>query len=156
MNPQAQVSSESNRASKRKGIFTPISTERWRPKKRSRRTGGLLSGREMGISSADVSPQFLLSVSKYSYKPLEDGQIRLLQMSARGSGEGPIFSMVHVSLDEASEYMALSYCWGADSAIYPIQIDNVTVYVRSNLHQALREFKSAEMEGFLRICAICI
>jgi hypothetical protein len=50
--------------------------------------------------------------------------------------------------------MVLSYCWGADPTIHSIQIDNATAHVRSNLYQALREFKSAEMEGFLWIDAI--
>jgi hypothetical protein len=71
MDPRAQVSSESNRASKRKSIFTSTSTERCRSEKRTRRTGGLLSGTETGNPHVVTSAQFSLPVNEYSYKPLE-------------------------------------------------------------------------------------
>jgi hypothetical protein len=156
MDPRAQVSSESNRASKRKSIFTSTSTERCRSEKRTRRTGGLLSGTETGNPHVVTSAQFSLPVNEYSYKPLEDGHVRLLRLSAEESGEGPVLSMVHVSLDEAPQYDALSYCWGTDPAIHPVQIDNKTLYVRSNLYQALRHIRTSEQGRFVWIDALCI
>jgi hypothetical protein len=150
MDPRAQVSSESNRASKRKSIFTSTSTEPFRSEKRTRRTGGLLSGTETGNPHVVMSAQFSIPVNEYCYKPLEDGHIRLLRLSAEESGEGPVLSMVHVGLDEAPQYDALSYCWGTDPAIHPVQIDNKTLY------QFLRHIRTSEQGRFVWIDALCI
>jgi hypothetical protein len=109
MDPQAQVPSESNRALKRKSSCT-TSTERYRPEKRTKRTDGLPTGSQMNKAPADMSAQFSLPTSKYSYQPLEDGHIRLLRINNSCSDERIALSVVHVSLNDAPKYEALSYC----------------------------------------------
>jgi hypothetical protein len=84
-------------------------------------------------------------VSSYQYQPLEQGEIRLLQLLPRNPlvQNDPIqFHIVHTSFarchipDSFFSYEALSYVWGGDLTD-PVYCDNREILVTPNLISAL-------------------
>ncbi|KAL2065722.1 hypothetical protein VTL71DRAFT_3392 [Oculimacula yallundae] len=78
----------------------------------------------------------------YQYTPLEDGQIRLLQILP-GSETEPVFGQLFtVSLEDLPIYTALSYAWGTGAPDETIILDGKALPVSVNLHDALRELRA--------------
>lgn len=80
--------------------------------------------------------------------------IRLLCLDPKS---GPLISCttsIH-SLDNASNFYALSYCWGDEEAGDPILLDEKRFLVTSNLHAALSQLQETKYR-VLWIDAICI
>ncbi|KAF3023680.1 hypothetical protein E8E14_013634 [Neopestalotiopsis sp. 37M] len=104
------------------------------------------------------------------YKPLAEGQIRLLNIWLDESEpHGIALSLCHVSLDDSKgEYVALSYTWGRPEpldldptfqpdSIWRLKCDDGVVEVRQNLFDFLQQVRRAESNtSAFWIDAVCI
>ena len=117
----------------------------------------------------------------YQYKPLGQGQIRLLRLHAAESYSDPLLCSLdayHID-DVGDQYDALSYTWGDDDPSLNILLrtpqepttgtgkarfqsairqtmPNIRFYIRPNLDNALRQFRDPQVDLPLWIDAICI
>lgn len=103
------------------------------------------------------------------YQPLEEGEIRLLELPPRSASacqpqlmavdSGSIIScrLFHARLDESVTFEALSYVWGADAGSRKaITLNHESFTVTPNLHDALRHLQLASAPRTLWVDAICI
>lgn len=80
---------------------------------------------------------------KYCYQPLDSlkDEIRLIYILP-GAGEDEICTnLIHVSLYDQPEYLALSYTWGNPHPSSPMVLNGFDFEVRSNLAAALRQLR---------------
>ncbi|KAK0749010.1 heterokaryon incompatibility protein-domain-containing protein [Schizothecium vesticola] len=75
-----------------------------------------LTGQVISITDAPTAPPIKRPPSTYQYWSITaDREIRLLELSA-GDKDAPLRGrIIHIPLDEAPPYVALSYCWKDDS-----------------------------------------
>jgi hypothetical protein len=99
----------------------------------------------MGDSSGDI------------YSELPFGRyIRLLYLDL-GAGDDPITARLSTfALTEAPPYEALSYVWGHSGDHKPIEVNNNTVLVTTNLRAALARVRYADRPRVVWADAICI
>jgi hypothetical protein len=101
----------------------------------------------------------------YQYLPLMEGEIRLLKLfpSLQGGKDEIRGTLIHVSIDNAPKYEALSYAWGKKPAVEHIIIDGAKLLVKPNLMAAMHMLRegldlqsSQDNPRVLWIDAICI
>ena len=73
-------------------------------------------------------------MSLYSYIPLRDNEIRLLQIPVQPDGP---YELLHVNVNETPKYIALSYTWGKSDFCKHIRIDNGILNITENLFEGL-------------------
>ncbi|KAH7317593.1 heterokaryon incompatibility protein-domain-containing protein [Rhexocercosporidium sp. MPI-PUGE-AT-0058] len=78
----------------------------------------------------------------YQYTPLEQGQIRLLQILPGLEANLVFCQLFTVSFDNIPEYTALSYAWGTGAADKTIIVDGKVLSIGTNLDDSLRELRS--------------
>jgi ankyrin repeat protein len=96
--------------------------------------------------------------SKHKHQRLPNGAnyIRLLYLNAPGTDVEVISgNLVMVYLDNAPEYVALSYAWGEPKFDHQLVCDGREMLITTNLHQALRRLCSTAQRLFW-IDQICI
>lgn len=100
----------------------------------------------------------------FEYEPLKSAEIRLLRLhSSSGHGfakplSGSLTTM-RLQDDESSvltQYEALSYFWGTETADRTLSLDNTPFSIKPNLETALRELSKGKVERLLWIDAVCI
>ncbi|KAH8794798.1 heterokaryon incompatibility protein-domain-containing protein [Hyaloscypha finlandica] len=101
------------------------------------------------------------STEIYSYRPLKEGEIRLLELFPSKEFVDPILCHLHhIPIDDLPAYNALSYAWGTDSTSrLPIFIDGKSLPAMPNLEAFLRQHREDEAgstNSMLWIDAICI
>lgn len=89
----------------------------------------------------------------YKYEPLDEGSIRLLELS--GQNEELRGKIHHVSLTSHPTYKALSYVWGNPTLCRRISIEGNILNVTENLAIALRHLTKL-LDTYIWIDAICI
>ncbi|KAK0648409.1 heterokaryon incompatibility protein-domain-containing protein, partial [Cercophora newfieldiana] len=101
--------------------------------------------------------------SRYKYKPLGPGQIRLLKLAPGDDADSPLrFDLVTDDLDSypGPSYEALSYTWGNTAepctAFVGTRTAEYFVNITSNLNAALRSLRNRPQAAFLWIDAVCI
>jgi Heterokaryon incompatibility protein (HET) len=104
---------------------------------------------------------FSTFINDYSYQPLEQGSIRLLNIEPGAQAESIKCHLTHSSLFEFSqgegrEYEALSYVWGDQSDPPTISIGGSAVKVTKNLEAALRAVRRQDEPRAVWADAICI
>lgn len=99
------------------------------------------------------------NASSFTYKPLEEGQIRLLQFCQEDVRKGNLLrvNLLHTKLSQAPEYVALSYSWGDGdkAAIAEILVNHQRYTVSHHLAKALYRMKTNNITH-VWIDAICI
>ncbi|KIW96394.1 uncharacterized protein Z519_03463 [Cladophialophora bantiana CBS 173.52] len=114
--------------------------------------------------SPDESRQNSVTVSQTSsavlpYKPLAEGQIRLLKFLDEDVSDGRTlqFELFHAKLSQRPDYVALSYSWGQDAAHgrVSILVSDHRYEVSQNLADALRKLKRNKLST-VWVDAICI
>jgi Heterokaryon incompatibility protein (HET) len=98
------------------------------------------------------------------YTPLDPdkAEIRLIELLPRASNSSdqierfPQCNLIHVSLLEEPEYIALSYTWGDPQDTQPITVGHRSVAVTRNLYSALGHLQNENTARFIWIDAICI
>ncbi|KAH8767956.1 heterokaryon incompatibility protein-domain-containing protein [Hyaloscypha sp. PMI_1271] len=115
------------------------------------------------LNPARLPPSVHLGTSTeiYSYLPLKEGEIRLLELFPSNDISDPILCHLHhISIDDLPAYNALSYAWGTDSTSrLPIFIDGKSLMAMPNLEAFLRQHREDEAgstNSMLWIDAICI
>ncbi|KAH8665167.1 heterokaryon incompatibility protein-domain-containing protein [Tricladium varicosporioides] len=81
--------------------------------------------------------------------------IRLLRLLP-GHGDQICCELMVVSLDSHPSYESLSYVWGNPKKTLPITLNNHTVKVTTNLHDALRRLRSKMEPRLVWVDALCI
>jgi hypothetical protein len=116
-----------------------------------------------GFNPARLPPSVHLSTSTeiYSYLPLQEGEIRLLELFPSNEFADQILCHLHhIPIDDLPVYNALSYAWGTDSTSrLPIFIDGKSLMAMPNLEAFLRQHREDEVgstNSILWIDAICI
>lgn len=101
----------------------------------------------------------------YQYKPLEsERHIRLLEfhhgVGPRWKGwkrQGPLFSLVHVSLDDAPKFEAISYVWGSIMQVEKLPTTHGGVIpITKSVFEAMPFLLDESITGFLWIDQVCI
>ncbi|EXJ89056.1 hypothetical protein A1O3_02120 [Capronia epimyces CBS 606.96] len=99
------------------------------------------------------------SGASFSYEPLEEGQIRLLQFCPQEVGEEDSLcvKLFHAKLSMAPEYVALSYSWGSDDETTAVEIvvNHQRYRVSQHLAEALHRMKMNNITN-IWVDAICI
>jgi hypothetical protein len=103
---------------------------------------GFKKGRECGQEAwSSLYKQFS------NYRPLADGEVRVLELLPRSSNDFIRCRLHQGVLDTIPRYEALSYTWGDKSeSASPIIIDGCVFLVKSNLKDALARFCPTERE----------
>lgn len=119
-----------------------------------------LFGRHRGSSepTPGLGQDHSSSSSQGIYQSLDSGrfQIRRLLLSP-GDLDDPICGTLDVvSLDERTEYEALSYVWGQEKAHHPMIIGKTKITITKNLDAALRCLRYRDTTRILWVDAICI
>lgn len=87
---------------------------------------------------------------------LRGDQIRILHI-LRGDESSAIRCSLHVaSLSERPAYEALSYVWGDENNLIPIQVSGRTIGVTHNLHSALTRLRLGHEDRAVWIDQLCI
>ncbi|KAH8682514.1 heterokaryon incompatibility protein-domain-containing protein [Xylariales sp. PMI_506] len=82
---------------------------------------------------------------------------RLLELLPGSRQDDIHCCLSQVNLDELEgSYEALSYVWGDEGEVTPIQVDNATLHVRTNLRSALLNLRERDKSRFLWVDAVCI
>ena len=94
-------------------------------------------------------------MSSFTYRPLQQGHIRLIEIQA---GSALRCKLHHACLDDPPPYVALSYTWGAPVLSEAFPLDGKVFWVTKNLQEALRALGSGYRDAgrFLWVDAICI
>lgn len=101
----------------------------------------------------------------YKYNPLEsERHIRLLKfhhgIGPRWKGwkrRGPLFSLVHVSLDEAPKFEAISYAWGSVMQVEKLPMAHGDfIPITKSVFEAMPFLLDESITGFLWIDQVCI
>jgi len=90
------------------------------------------------------------------FHPLEEGQIRLLQLQPGTSASPLNCQLGTVSLKDRPPFNALSYVWGAPENTETITLNGVSVRVTKNLHVALQYLRHESETTTLWVDALCI
>ncbi|KAI8941232.1 hypothetical protein NX059_002467 [Plenodomus lindquistii] len=100
----------------------------------------------------------MTSTSRYDYQTLEPSDIRLLHLLPAQRDAQIRVSLIHVRLDDAPAFEALSYTWGDVTVGHPIYCDDTgkVLLVTKNCEDALRALQEQDIERILWIDAICI
>lgn len=95
---------------------------------------------------------------KYPYAELSipRNEIRLLRLQPGKFDDEIQCTLRHISLDECSEYTALSYTWGNPVNSKPVLIDGFNFNVTLNLYNALQHFRDQNELRTFWIDALCI
>jgi hypothetical protein len=86
-------------------------------------------------------------------------EIRLLQLETMSKAHSMRYKMVHASLQQAPEYSAVSYCWGAPvpiGGLKEIYVNGLSVRIRPTLYSFLETLTIRYPGTSLWIDAICI
>ena len=98
------------------------------------------------------------------YRPLDPSktEIRLIELFPRTTNtstqreRAPRCNLIHASLDDKLDYVALSYTWGDPRDTEIITVGHSSVSVTRNLHSALEHLQYGKMVRVLWIDALCI
>jgi hypothetical protein len=93
---------------------------------------------------------------QFHYKPLANGEIRLLRLPRRDLFGGIKSSLIHVPLDKAPGYECISYVWGDQTKTSSILIDGCQMLVPTSVYNILFERAPIWAPRLLWIDAICI
>ena len=109
------------------------------------------------MASASLSP-VTPENTPYQYRPLElEDSIRLITVLPSFSKENELRCEIeHVRLSRNPQYEALSYTWGDQTDLYPIQCNGYTLKVGKNLFGALLGLRNRLTKRVLWADAICI
>jgi Heterokaryon incompatibility protein (HET) len=91
------------------------------------------------------------------YFPLPEGRYtRLLELAPGVQMDPIVVSMFVVALNEAPDYAALSYVWGAPGATMSIVCNGIRIVITVNLGAALQRVRHSDRPRILWADAICI
>jgi hypothetical protein len=104
------------------------------------------------LSADTTRPYTNMEVSPFQYRPLEPGQIRILDLAPDATAR-----VRHVDLKKSASlrYIALSYTWGSSTVTFPFECDSQDLPVRENLLLALMRLRYV-LEAPIWIDAMCI
>jgi Heterokaryon incompatibility protein (HET) len=93
----------------------------------------------------------------YPYRSLESPRhIRLLQIRRRQLFHEPLCEIIHVHINDAPPYEALSYVWGQRDPSIPLKIGDYQLFVTQSVEEFLFYHRSFFSEKMVWIDSICI
>jgi hypothetical protein len=94
---------------------------------------------------------------EFAYSPLEEQQIRLVELLPGSRGSPICCNIVHSGIKFYAEpYECLSYVWGPPLNLGSISMNGKTIHVRQNLQDALEAIRNEVKPRTLWIDALCI
>lgn len=94
---------------------------------------------------------------RYVYKPLDEGQFRLLHLLAGAADDNVIrVRLVDEAVKSAPEYHAISYIWGNPRQTAGILCEGAEIRVTKDLFDALRLWRRADEDVVVWADAVCI
>jgi hypothetical protein len=97
----------------------------------------------------------ILPPTSRKYRPLREGEIRLLQIKPAHSLSTIECDFLYVDLQSAGDYAALSYTWGQADPSIPILVNNRVSLITENLYLALLHLRQRQAT-ILWVDALCI
>ncbi|KAJ4404328.1 hypothetical protein N0V82_010523 [Gnomoniopsis sp. IMI 355080] len=97
--------------------------------------------------------------SKYQYRPLQKGHIRVLELQPGGKGDAISFELTELALDKlrSPQFEALSYEWKESRGTIPVQCNQYwTIDVTPNCKAALERLRLETDTRSLWVDAVCI
>lgn len=96
------------------------------------------------------------AVRGFSYKPLEDGHLRLLELEWKEGEKSPHVTISSYSMRDHPPFEALSYAWGDPETASPMVCNAGVIYLSSNLSAALHRIISPGGKRTMWIDQMCI
>lgn len=95
--------------------------------------------------------------SRLAYQPLGDSDVRMLVLHAGEQSDDLEAHIKTSALSSTLGYQALSYCWGQESALHPLHLnESEPLFIRSNLFHALRRLRLSYESVRLWVDSVCI
>lgn len=85
----------------------------------------------------------------YSGAPLQDNEIRLIELLPGEWSDDTHCKLFSVRLKESTDYFTLSYVWGSPRVTRPILLDDRPFAATVNLESALRHVRHQYEEGIV-------
>jgi hypothetical protein len=96
-----------------------------------------------------------LGPKNYQYLPLGDEEFRLLRILPERMSKLKC-EIEHRSLEEAPDYIAISYAWGDGVDTKPLVLQGATIPVAASLYDALKAVRQKKAETLVWVDALCI
>ncbi|KAH8706087.1 heterokaryon incompatibility protein-domain-containing protein, partial [Phaeosphaeriaceae sp. PMI808] len=97
----------------------------------------------------------VLGPKSYQYMPLKDMEFRLVRILPERMWKLKC-EIVHQSLNETPDYIAISYAWGDSVDTKPLVLEGVTIPVAASLYDALKAVRQKKEEALVWVDALCI
>src|SRR5215471_8796089 len=92
----------------------------------------------------------------FQYTKLQsEREIRLLTVYHDGDGH-LLGELDATALDEAGDFLAISYTWGEEKETHELSIDGRELHISRNAHEILHHFASSGKRMFLWIDTVCV
>lgn len=92
----------------------------------------------------------------FRYAPLYGNEIRLLRLPLDSTAPFPDYTLIHVPLDAAGHYEAISYTWDGDDATSEISLNGEQFFTTVKVQRLLRALDSATTAKRVWIDFVCI
>jgi hypothetical protein len=107
--------------------------------------------------SLPISPpgSGILGPKNYQYLPLADMEFRLIRVLPERMSKLKC-EIVHRSLEDPPDYIAISYAWGDGVDTKPLVLQGATIPVAASLYDALKAIRQKKTEALVWVDALCI
>src|SRR6266480_522213 len=92
-----------------------------------------------------VTLEKLENLRPYIYKPLPGDSMRLFSLN-EGTSDTFSGTLKTVRLNDAPPYFCLSYAWGTQKQVVPVQVDDQSLYVTPSLAVAMQRLQELNAE----------
>jgi hypothetical protein len=125
--------------------------------KRSSRLGSDSTIASTSFLSLPTSPpgSSILGSKSYQYLPLGDMEFRLIRILPERMSKLKC-EIVHQSLEDPPDYVAISYAWGDGVDTKPLVLQGATIPVSASLYDALKAIRQKKAEALVWVDALCI
>jgi hypothetical protein len=97
----------------------------------------------------------ILGPKSYHYLPLGDMEFRLIRILPERMSKLKC-EIVHQSLKDPPDYVAISYAWGDGVDTKPLVLQGATIPVAASLYDALKAIRQKKVEALVWVDALCI
>jgi hypothetical protein len=97
----------------------------------------------------------ILGPKSYQYLPLADMEFRLIRVLPERMSKLKC-EIVHRSLEDPPDYIAISYAWGDGVDTKPLVLQGATIPVAASLYDALKAIRQKKTEALVWVDALCI
>ena len=96
------------------------------------------------------------AVIRFQYAPLHANEIRLLRLPLNSTAPFPDYNLIHVPLDAAGKFEAISYTWDGDDATSEMSLNGEQFFTTAKVKQLLQALNTATTAKRVWIDFVCI